>query len=115
MTNVVRWGGLKAARRLSKSVPVIGTVIAVATIGRTMRRKGLLRGALDAGLTATPFLGAAKLAYESVLGRDLFPDRTRARPDRSSEAGRVRQDVEPPASAPARVDPGRPPAENGPP
>jgi hypothetical protein len=79
VSSVMRWGGLKAARRLSKSVPVIGVVIAVATVGGTMRRKGFLNGALDAGLNATPFVGAAKLALESILGRDLLPDRARVR------------------------------------
>ena len=74
---VVRWGGLKVARRLSKAVPLVGGVIAVATIGATMRRKGIVRGGLDAGLNATPFSGAAKLAFESVWGRDMIPDRTR--------------------------------------
>jgi hypothetical protein len=74
---VVRWGGLKVARRLSKAVPLLGGVIAVATIGATMRRKGIVRGGLDAGLNATPFIGAAKLAFESVWGRDMIPDRAR--------------------------------------
>lgn len=77
VSRVMRWGGMRVARRLSKSVPYVGAVIAVATIGATMRRKGLIRGALDAGLNATPFVGAAKLALESARGRDLIPDRTR--------------------------------------
>jgi len=77
VNRVMRWGGMRVARRLSKSVPYVGALIAVATIGATMRRKGLIRGALDAGLNATPFVGAAKLALESARGRDLIPDRAR--------------------------------------
>jgi hypothetical protein len=45
-----------------------------------MRRKGVMRGALDTGLNAMPFIGAAKNAYELVRGRDLFPDRVPGRP-----------------------------------
>jgi hypothetical protein len=59
----------------------------VATIGATIRRKGLVRGAVDAGLNAAPFVGAAKLALESVLGRDLLPDRKREREAGSGKPG----------------------------
>ena len=57
-------------------MPWIGTAIAIATVGEAMRRKGVLRGALDTGLNAMPFVGAAKNTVEVVRGRDFFPDRT---------------------------------------
>jgi hypothetical protein len=47
----------------------------VATVASTMRRKGVISGALDTGLNAMPFLGAAKNAVEVFRGRDFFPDR----------------------------------------
>jgi hypothetical protein len=72
---LVRWGGARLSRRLSRSVPVIGAVIGVATIIGTMRRKGMISGAFDTAFNAIPFIGAAKNAVEIVRGRDFFPDR----------------------------------------
>jgi hypothetical protein len=69
---------MRMSRRLRRSVPFIGTALALAAIGATIRRKGMVGGSLDAGLNAIPFVGAAKNAFEVVRGRDLFPDR----PDR---------------------------------
>jgi hypothetical protein len=56
-------------------MPWIGTAIALATVGAAMRRKGIIKGALDTGLNAMPFVGAAKNTVEVVRGRDFFPDR----------------------------------------
>ena len=79
MTNkVVRWSGARLSRRAARSVPWIGTVIALATVAGSMRRKGFFRGALDTGLNAVPFLGAAKNVAEIVRGRDFIADRPRA-------------------------------------
>jgi hypothetical protein len=76
MTNrIARWGGARLSRRLSKSLPVVGAVIAAATVVGTMRRKGVVSGALDTGLNAVPFVGAAKNVIEIARGRDFFPDR----------------------------------------
>jgi hypothetical protein len=63
------------SRRMSRSLPVIGAVIAVVTVASAMRRKGVISGALDSMLNAVPFVGAAKNAVEVVRGRDFFPDR----------------------------------------
>ena len=60
---------------MSRSVPIIGAALAVATVAATMRRKGFFRGALDTGLNATPFVGAVKNAVELIRGRDFIPDR----------------------------------------
>lgn len=72
---VTRWGGARLSRRMSRSVPIIGAVIAVATVVATMRRKGVISGVFDTGLNAIPFVGAAKNALELARGRDFFPDR----------------------------------------
>jgi hypothetical protein len=66
---------MRLSRRLARSMPWIGGAIALATIVSTMRRKGVVGGALDTGLNAVPFVGAAKNAAEVVRGRDFFPDR----------------------------------------
>ena len=60
---------------MSRSLPLIGTAIAVATVAATMKRKGFFRGIMDTGLNAIPLVGAAKNTVELVRGRDFFPDR----------------------------------------
>lgn len=74
---LTRWAGARLSRRLSRSIPVLGAAIAAATVVATMRRKGVLSGALDTGLNAMPGVGAAKNAVELIRGRDFFPDRVR--------------------------------------
>jgi hypothetical protein len=77
---LARWGGLRLSRRLRRSIPILGTAIAVATIVSTVRRKGVVSGTLDTGLNATPFVGALKNVAEVIRGRDFFPDRYPASP-----------------------------------
>ena len=62
-------------RRLSRSMPWIGAVVAIAAVGSAMRRKGFLGGALDTALDATPGVGAVKNAFEAVRGRDFIKDK----------------------------------------
>jgi hypothetical protein len=69
------WGGARLSRRMSRSLPWIGAGIALVTVASTMRRKGVISGAVDTGLNAMPFVGAAKNAIEVFRGRDFFPDR----------------------------------------
>ena len=51
----------------------------LATLGRTIGRKGVVRGALDTALDFIPFVGGLKNAAEIARGRDFFPDRPRPR------------------------------------
>ena len=74
---LTRWGGARLSRRLSRSLPVVGAAIAAVTVVATMRRKGVISGALDTGLNALPGIGAAKNVIEVARGRDFFPDRPR--------------------------------------
>ena len=69
------WGGARLLRRTGKALPWIGAVVALAAMADTMKRKGVIRGALDTGLNAVPFLGAAKGVAEIARGRDFIPDR----------------------------------------
>ncbi len=62
-------------RRLSRSVPFAGAIIAASLLGSSIRRKGWVRGAADTVLDATPFVGALKLGLETLRGRDLLPDK----------------------------------------
>ena len=77
---LTRWGGMRLSRRLRRSIPIIGTAIAVATVVSTIRRKGVVSGTLDTGLNATPIVGAMKNVAEMIRGRDFFPDRYPASP-----------------------------------
>ena len=74
-TSLVRWGGLRVSRRLARSVPFFGAIVALGALGFAIRRKGMARGTLDTALNATPFVGAAKTVVELVRGRDIIPDR----------------------------------------
>ena len=76
---LTRWAGARLSRRVSRSIPILGAAIAAATVVATMRRKGVLGGAIDTGLNAMPGIGAAKNAIELIRGRDFFPDRTAKR------------------------------------
>ena len=71
----MRYGGVKLSQRLRRSLPIVGTLIAVATVAATIRRKGVVSGTLDTGLNAMPLVGALKNAAEVLRGRDFFPDR----------------------------------------
>jgi hypothetical protein len=75
-----RWSGARLSRRLARSIPFVGAAVAVATLGATLRRKGLVGGVADTGLNSIPFVGAAKNVIEVVRGEDFFPDRPQARP-----------------------------------
>jgi hypothetical protein len=72
------YAGKKIARRLTRSIPYIGAVIAVATLASAIRRKGFVRGLIHSGLDAIPFVGGAKNVAEVVRGRDFFPDKVRS-------------------------------------
>jgi hypothetical protein len=73
---LVQYGRARATRRLIRAAPWVGGVVALATVGNAMRRKGMFRGALDTALDFIPFVGGVKNATEAVRGRDLIPDRT---------------------------------------
>jgi hypothetical protein len=72
---LTRWGGAKLSRRLSRSIPIVGAVVAGVTFAEAMRRKGVFGGAIDTALNATPFLGAVKNTFEWARGRDIIADR----------------------------------------
>jgi hypothetical protein len=72
---LTRWGGARLSRKLRRSIPILGTAIAVATVVSTVRRKGVISGTLDTGLNAVPLVGAVKNGIEILRGRDFFPDR----------------------------------------
>ena len=77
----------RVTRRLTRAVPWLGAVIALITIGGTIRRKGWLGGTLDTALDFTPVVGTLKNVAEVGRGRDFIKDRPRPGTDGYSSAG----------------------------
>ena len=71
-------GGWMAAKRIGKSVPYVGTALAIGLVGYDIRRKGVVYGVLNSGLDAIPFVGAGKNIIEFFTG-DLLPDKRDSR------------------------------------
>ena len=67
-------GGWQVAKRIAKMVPFGGTLLAAGLIGDDIRRKGVVRGAVNSGLDMIPVFGLAKNAVELFTG-DLIPDK----------------------------------------
>ena len=83
-----RWGGARFSRRLARSIPFVGALVALAAVGSTMRRKGVFGGLADTGINAIPYVGALKNIVEVVRGEDFFPDQPPVRSRRSSRPAR---------------------------
>ena len=67
-------GGWQIAKRTAKAVPYLGTVVAIGLIGHNIKRKGVVKGVLNSGIDAIPFVGTAKNVLEFFTG-DLIPDK----------------------------------------
>ena len=53
-------------------MPWLGSLVALATLGAAVRRKGVARGALDTALDMMPIVGALKNALEVMRGTISF-------------------------------------------
>jgi hypothetical protein len=73
---LARLAGARGSRRLSRSLPFVGSLIALGFAGMAIRRKGLARGVADTSLNALPFIGVLKTVIETFTG-DWFRDRPR--------------------------------------
>jgi putative toxin of predicted polymorphic toxin system len=74
-TQVKQYASRRLTRRLYRSMPWIGGVVALATIGAAIRRKGFFGGTLDTALDFIPFVGGAKNFAEAARGRDFIRDK----------------------------------------
>ena len=74
-TQAVQYGQRRLTRKLARSVPWIGGLLALVTVGAAMRRKGFFKGALDTALDFTPVVGGVKNLAEVARGRDFIRDR----------------------------------------
>ena len=71
----VQYAQRRITRKLMRAIPFLGAVVALATLGAAIRRKGLVGGSLDTALDFIPGVGGVKNAAEIVRGRDLIADR----------------------------------------
>jgi hypothetical protein len=81
---LIHAGGWQVAKRVAKMVPFGGTVIAVGLVGHDVKKKGLVRGVVNSGIDAIPFVGLAKNAVELVTG-DFIPDRQEKSPSKKGK------------------------------
>lgn len=70
----VHAGGWTVAKRVAKSIPYVGTAMAIGLVGYDIKRKGVVNGVLNAGIDAIPFVGTAKNVVEFFTG-DFLPDK----------------------------------------
>ena len=68
----------RATKRLYRAMPWIGGIIAVATLGAAIRRKGLVGGTVNTVLDFIPYIGGAKNLAEVARGRDFIRDKRTA-------------------------------------
>ena len=67
-------GGWQVAKRVAKTIPFGGTVVAIVLVGSDIKKKGVVNGLVNSGIDAIPFVGLAKNAVELVRG-DFIPDK----------------------------------------
>ena len=72
---LVQYGQRRVAKRLLRAAPWIGGVVALATLGASIRRTGAVRGTVDTLLDFTPIVGGVKNTAEVIRGRDFIRDR----------------------------------------
>lgn len=71
---ILHAGGWQVAKRVAKMVPFGGTVVAVGLVGHDIKKKGFVKGVVNSGIDAIPFVGLAKNAVELFTG-DFLPDK----------------------------------------
>lgn len=71
-------GGWQVAKRVAKTIPFGGSVVVIALVGTDIKNKGVVKGILNSGIDAIPFIGLAKNAVELVRG-DFIPDKVKGK------------------------------------
>jgi hypothetical protein len=70
-----RYATTRTTKRLYRAMPWIGGLVALATLGAAVRRKGLLGGTVHTVLDFIPYVGGAKNLAEVARGRDFIRDK----------------------------------------
>jgi hypothetical protein len=71
---LVHAGGWQVAKRVAKTIPFGGTAVVIVLVGSDIKNKGVVKGIINYGIDAIPFVGLAKNAVELVRG-DFIPDK----------------------------------------
>jgi len=71
--------GARVARKVGKSVPLIGTAVVIGLMGYEIKKKGLFKGVVNTALDATPVIGTAKNVIELFTG-DWLADKEQIKP-----------------------------------
>jgi hypothetical protein len=66
----------RVTKKLTRAIPWFGAIVALATLGAAIRRKGFLGGTFDTALDFTPVVGTLKNLAEIGRGRDFIRDKT---------------------------------------
>jgi hypothetical protein len=74
LRRIIRAGSYRIGMKAAKSVPLVGTAVAVGLIGYEIKKKGIARGLVNTALDATPVVGLIKNAIEMFTG-DWLPDK----------------------------------------
>ena len=75
---VMQAGQRRVLKRVGRSLPWFGAAVAILGLASTIRRKGVIGGALDTALNTMPVVGGVKSVAEFVRGRDFIRDRASA-------------------------------------
>ena len=70
-----QYAARRATKRLYRAMPWIGGLLALATLGSAIRRKGWFGGTVHTALDFVPFVGGAKNLAEAARGRDFIRDK----------------------------------------
>ena len=71
---LVHAGGWQVAKRVAKTIPFGGTAVVIVLVGTDIKNKGVVKGLINSGIDAIPFVGLAKNAVELVRG-DFIHDK----------------------------------------
>jgi hypothetical protein len=74
-TQALQYGQRRIARKMLRAMPWLGGIVAIATVGAAIRRKGFIGGTVDTALDFIPYVSGMKNAAEVVRGRDFIRDR----------------------------------------
>lgn len=64
----------RAVRKFGKSVPVVGSLVAIGMVGYDIKKKGVVKGVINSGLDAIPLVGTGKNIIEFFTG-DFLSDK----------------------------------------
>jgi hypothetical protein len=81
LRHIIRAGGYRIAMKAAKTVPLVGTAVAVGLIGYEIRKKGIARGLVNTALDATPVVGLIKNTIEIFTGDWLADKEPKNRQD----------------------------------